>query len=87
MRGSNEQNITSVTNIMTGGKKIYNVSIGNKNYKIEAESSKKAASWVYRKKFGNKYNLIYVNDGKNKNEIYRGICYKNNRKLIKKLDM
>ena len=24
---------------------------------------------------------------KNKNEIYRGICYKNNRKLIKKLDM
>ena len=89
MQGPNETNFTSVINInyMKGGKKIYNVSISNKNYKIEAESSKKAASWVYRKKFGNKYNLIYVNDGKNKNEIYRGICYKNNRKLIKKLDM
>ena len=44
MQGPNETNFTSVINInyMKCGKKIYNVSIGNKNYKIEAESSKKA---------------------------------------------
>jgi hypothetical protein len=64
-----------------GGGKVYDVAINNKKYKVSAPNSRKAASWVYRKKFGNKYNLIYVNG-----EVFKGICYKNGRKMVKKVD-
>ena len=60
--------------------KKYTVTINNKKYIVNSQNSKKAASWAYRKKFRNKYSLIYVN-----NEVYKGICYKNGRKLVKKI--
>jgi hypothetical protein len=68
----------------------YIVQMNKKKYSINSKNAKKAASYVYRNKYRNKYILLYVNkmnDKSNKTHVFRGICYKNNKKIIKELDI
>ena len=74
--------------LMTGsGPGKYIVQMNGKKYSIESKSAKKAASYVYRHKYRNKYILLYVNKkNNNKNHVFKGICYKNNKKIVKEIN-
>lgn len=74
--------------LMTGsGPGKYIVQMNGKKYSIESKSAKKAASYVYRNKYRNKYILLYVNKiNNNQNHVFKGICYKNNKKIVKEIN-
>lgn len=74
--------------LMTGsGPGKYIVQMNGKKYSIESKNAKKAASYVYRHRYRNKYILLYVNKiNSNKNQVFKGICYKNNKKIVKEVN-
>jgi hypothetical protein len=74
--------------MMTGsGPGKYIVQMNGKKYSIDSKNAKKAASYVYRNRYRNKYILLYVNKMNNKNtQVFRGICYKNNKKIVKEVN-
>ena len=80
-------NISNALSSGGGNTNKYIVQMNGKKYSIESKNAKKAASYVYRHKYRNKYILLYVNKiNSNKNQIFKGICYKNNKKIVKEIN-
>ena len=80
-------NISNALSLGGGNTNKYIVQMNGKKYSIESKNAKKAASYVYRHKYRNKYILLYVNKiNSNKNQIFKGICYKNNKKIVKEIN-
>lgn len=82
------ESLTSNALMLGSGQGKYIVQMNGKKYSIDSKNAKKAASYVYRNRYRNKYILLYVNKMNNKKtQMFKGICYKNNKKIVKEVDI